>query len=164
MLQDKLLKSRYVVPYVEPLKTEPYFFKNNILGSRLYLAQNVPSYDYANYVVYSWRYLNKNPGIKDTPRDHLKGPSQDIDLDREIDLDLDLDLDLDKKPNQAIVNPELTGTLNQIPAGIPYISFEVYKYRNEKQIDLIRPDGMFKDKVLAYKVADKVNYTVLLIE
>ena len=131
MYQDKLLKDRYVVPYVEPGKVEPYFFKNNLLGGRLYLAQNVPSYDHANYVMYSWRFMHRNPEV-------YQGDQGD-----QGDQGADSLLDIPK---------------------VPQISFEVYKYVNPDQIELIRPDGLRKDKVLAYKVDDKVRYTVLLIE
>jgi len=165
MQQDKFFKNRYVVPYVEPGKVEPYFFKNNLLGERLYLAQNVTSYDHANYVMYYWRFMNRNPGdpskeqIKITETDLTSAKVTDDPGDDDLDLDLNLDEDLPIDLSSA-PEPDSISNLDKVP----YISFEVYKYVNENDIELIRGDGNRKDKVLAYKVNDKVRYTVLLIE
>lgn len=155
MQQDKFFKNRYVVPYVEPDKVEPYFFKNNLLGKRLYLAQNVTCYEHANYVMYYWRFMNRNPGDPSKGQKELTNTKVNDDLDSNLDLDLDLDLD-----EELISVPDNMANLDKVP----YISFEVYKYVNENDIVLIRGDGNEKDKVLAYKVNNKVMYTVLLIE
>lgn len=148
MNQNKLFKNRYVIPYVEPAKSEPYFFQNNLLGERLYLAQNAPSYEYANYIMYYWRFMNRNPGISS------EGRAEDVNMDTNHEVDLDLNLD----------DVEVEDKVEDLEDKVPYISFEVYKYVNENQIELIRGDGNRKDKVLAYKVDNKVKYTVLLIE
>jgi hypothetical protein len=168
--QDKFFKSRYVVSYVQPDKVEPYFFKNKLLGERLYLAQNVTSYDHANYVMYYWRFMNRNPGdpskgdrhviVKDDQnQDQDQSEDQGQNQGQNQDLDLNLNLDL-QTPSKETSVPESNIVLDKVP----YISFEVYKYVNENDIELIRRDGIRKDKVLAYKVNNKARYTVLLIE
>ncbi len=200
MQQDKLAKSRHVVPYVEPDKVQPYFFKNNLLGDRLYLAQNVTCYEHANYVMYYWRFMNRNPGdpSQDQAQDEYIDSNANDELDLDLDLDQDLDLDLgfdlssrggakvsskgsskgsssasskvsskvDNKVSSKVsskVDNKVDNKVNDLE-DIPYISFEVYKYVNENDIELIRGDGVRQDKVLAYKVNDEVRYTVLLIE
>lgn len=170
---------RHAVSAIIPNITETYFFKNSVFGNKVYMAQNAPTYLHANYVLYTWRYENYNPGVNfitQEEQETLKAGSEEKDtineeLDKEEEellLSLDLVDFLQDKPRQKLQrkneeeNPDEKPEEKPVLPEVPLIDFAVYKYKNSEDITLIRPNGSTKDFMLAYMIEGIPKYTILM--
>lgn len=171
---------RHAVSAIIPNITETYFFKNDAFGNKVFMAQNAPTYLHANYVLYTWRYENYNPGVNFITGEEQKASEaaeekEDVvTTEEEEELSL-LDLDFEDLLQDETVSPpkkkkaqkhqskeeENTEEKPTLPE-VPLIEFAVYKYKNSEDITLLRPNGSTKDFVLAYMIEGVPKYTVLM--
>ena len=179
---------RHAVSAVILNTPETYFFKNTLLGNKVFMAQNAPTYLHANYILYTWRYDNYNPGTnfitgEEEARDGEQPEVERDDTEEEEEEEEEaislLDLDLEDLLGESPVDVEAPKTEKKkkkkkttkgeeeiqkppVLPEVPLIDFSVYKYVNSEDITLIRPNGSTKDFVLAYKVENIPRYTVLM--
>ena len=181
---------RHAVSAIIPKITETYFFKNDVFGNKVFMAQNAPTYLHANYVLYTWRYENYNPGVNfitkeesdavlkindvvteaDENEDESEGELSLLDLDLEDLLQEDIHIFNKIKPQRHQSKEEAKEEAKEKPdleekpilPEVPLIDFAVYKYKNTEDITLLRSNGSTKDFVLAYMIEGVPSYTVLM--
>ena len=177
LIVSKKRDEKKVVDHVVLGIDDVYFFRNAILGSKIFMAQNAPTYLHVNYIISEWRERRYNPGTnfkvppteaeQEVPQEVAQEPEEDEDLAL-FDMDINELLGLEpgeiseekvptKKKQEVVEIPTLPET--------PLINFPVYKYVNQEDITLIRHgDGRGKEQelALAYKVAGEARYTAIL--
>ena len=131
---EKIIKKSQ--PFILTDDWDPYFFKNDIVSNKVYLAQNVISFREGARITETWRTEGYNLGVakeliieggeEETKRSWKRAPE-----------------------SKEIKKYDLR-------------NFNVYKYINQNDISLLVSNAEVRDALLGYIVNGAVRYTVLL--
>ena len=151
---------------------EPYFFKNDLLGDKVWLAQNTSSWQHANYILHEWLLKGYNVGVsnKSSINDDLRIIWDDQSEDEKIVIKKSDAKKIweesdnpseDDEPIKLVkkIKPFVKSDINS-KYNVPQQKVAIYKYVNEYNI--VKLNEITSDDVLlGYKIQDKPRYTVL---